>query len=504
MRSSSLALFSSVCLAGCIWSPASGTEKENTASVSLSGWATAQMVQIDIKARNYDTGALDLITSVMSTSTDLFGDALYGWSATLTPAQLPRKYWAPTIVGGNPAGRLEISGFQGPYQLYTFSDAAQDCAIDEMNNGEGQRDAGLDCSDGTTTVLFDNTGYGLGAESLAYSTLVNKTLDGVNVKVISYLSQGNTVYAAVCSPLAGTGLPISVYNHGGMGGINVPDAMGNPTSVETTWCVDWAKKGWVFAMSAYRGEPLRVPTTWNLSPTTWTSTGAVEVNLGEVNDSMRLLAIVQAMANVDVNHTLLWGASHGGGITLRAIERGAKVQAAIASFPATDWVQLYNDCVATTAGAPSSPEGQFCALVTAMMQSVTGGTPVTKTAAYQWRSPTYFQPDLRLRQDVKLLVQQGVLDPIVRVSETCNFAVQAGFPATTQWRVPNNLTPGDYATGTVAGCSQVWQPSTRPTNTWPGNRYFMAYDGLVHAYWNAMVVDFYNFVNSLGWSPTPW
>lgn len=504
MRLSSLVLMSSLCLGACIWQPASGTEKENTATINLSGWATAQMVQVDIKARNYDTGALDLITSVTSTSTDLFGDSLYSWSASLTPAQLPRKYWAPTIVGGNPAGRLEINGFQGPYPLYTFSKPAQDCASDAMSNGETQRDAGVDCSDGTTTALFDNSGYGLAPEALTYSTLVNKTLDGVNVKVISYLSQGNTVYAAVCSPLAGTGLPISVYSHGGMGGINVPDAMGNPTSLETTWCVDWAKKGWVFAMSAYRGEPLRVPTTWSASPTIWNSTGSVEVNLGEVNDTMRLLAIVQALPSVDANHTLLWGASHGGGITLRAIERGAKAQAAISTFPATDWSLLYNNCVATTAGAPGSPEGQFCALVTAIMQSVTGGTPVTRAAAYQWRSPAFFQSDLRLRPDVKVLVQHGILDPIVRVSESCSFAAQAGFPADTQWRVPNNAIPGSYGTAPVAGCSQVWKPSTRPTASWPGNRYFMVYDALVHAYGAPMVVDFFNFVNSLGWSPTPW
>jgi hypothetical protein len=503
MRLSSLVLTSAF-LTGCIWQPASGTEKENTASVGLSGWASGPTVAIDLKARNYDTGALDPITSVMSTTYDLFGDGLYSWSATLTPAQLPRKYWAPTIVGGNPAGRLEITGFEGASKLYTFSDAAQDCTIDEMNDGETQPNAGLTCSDGLSTVLFDNTGVGLAAEAVTSSTIVNKTLDGVNIKVISYLSQGHTVYAAICSPLAGAGLPISIYNHGGVGGINVPDAMGNPTSVETTWCVDWAKKGWVFAMSAYRGEPLRVPATWSVAPTSWTSTGAIETNLGEVNDSMRLLAIVQAMPSVDVDHTLMWGPSHGGGVTLRAIERGARVQAAIATFPATDWVTLYNDCEATTTGDPTSPEGQFCAFVTAMLQSVTGGTPGTHAAAYHWRSPTFFASDLKLRQDVKLLLQQGILDPIVRVGQTCSFATQAGFPADTQWHVPNNLTPGSFVTGAVAGCPQVWKASARPTASWPANRYFMVYDALLHAYWGAMTADFFNFVNSLTWSPTPW
>ena len=59
-------------------------------------------------------------------------------------------------------------------------------------------------------------------------------------------------------------------------------------------------------------------------------------------------------------------------------------------------------------------------------------------------------------------------------------------------------------TGTVAGCPQVWKNSARPTTTWPANRYFMAYDNLAHAYWDAMTVDFLNFVNSLAWSPTPW
>ena len=115
-----------------------------------------------------------------------------------------------------------------------------------------------------------------------------------------------------------------------------------------------------------------------------------------------------------------------------------------------------------------------------------------------------FEALLKLRPDVKLLLQQGIADPIVRVGQTCSFATQAGFPPETQWHVPNNLTPGSFVTGTVAGCPQVWKNSARPTTTWPANRYFMAYDNLAHAYWDAMTVDFLNFVNSLAWSPTPW
>ncbi len=497
MRISSFVLTSSIVLTGCIWDPPSGTEHENTASVPMLGWVTAQNTQVDIKARNYATGTFDLITSVMSGTDDTFGDGMYSWSATLTSLQLPRNYWVPPSVGGNPAGRLELAGFMGTNQMYTFTEAAQTCTAAEMDNGETQQNAGTHCASGNTTVLFDNNGYGLGADATTSTTPVNKTVSGVNVKVISYLSQGNTVYAAICSPLSGTGRPIAIYNHGGSDGLNSP--LGLP-EYDTNLCVQWASNGWVFAMSTYRGETLRVPSTWSTSPTSWSSTGAIQTNLGEVNDAMRLLAIVQALPNVNRAHTLMWGGSHGGGITLRAVERGAKVQAAIASFPATDWVQLYNDCVTTTTSGPTTPEGQFCALVTSLLQTQTGGTPTSNVAAYNWRSPTYFSADLKLRPDVKILLQQGIADPIVRISQTCNFATQAGFPADTQWHVPNNLTPGSSVTGTVTGCPQAWKPTSRPIASWPANRYFMVYDGLGHAFLNdAMSADFINFANSFGW-----
>ncbi len=491
-------MLSSLLSLGCIWDPASGTQKEDNATLYLSGWATDQGIQVDIKARNSDTGALDLITSVLSTSSDTFGDNLYAWSATLTPTQLPRKYWAPTIVGGNPAGRLEITGFQGSNAMYTFSEAAQTCTVDKMDDGETQSDAGLDCSDGNKTVLFDNSGVGLAPESVTYTTLSSKTVDGVNARVISYQSQGNTVYAAICSPLSGTGLPISVYNHGGGLGTVFAEADG---------CVAWAKKGWVLAMSSYRNEPLRIPATWSTAPfpvaATYTSTGALETNLGEVNDVMRLLAIAQSLPNVNVNHTLMWGGSHGGGITLRALERGARVQAAVAMFPATDWAQLYNDCVATAASPPTPDDATVCNAVNAQLQASTGGTPATRAAAYQWRSPTYFASDLKLRQDVKLLVQQGLADTLVRPSQTCSFAAQAGFPADTQWHVPNNTTPGSYTTAAATGCSQTWKGASRPTTSWPANRYFMVYDSIIHEAGPALWLDFINFANALAWSPTP-
>lgn len=176
------------------------------------------------------------------------------------------------------------------------------------------------------------------------------------------------------------------------------------------------------------------------------------------------------------------------------------MQAANRVVPRDRLDAAHNDCATATANGPATFEGQFCAAVNAALQTQTGGTPVSKPATYNWRSPTYFQADLKLRPEVKILLQQGIADPIVRVGQTCSFAAQAGFPADTQWRVPNNLTPGSHTTGTVTSCSQVWKNSGRPTTIWPANRYFMVYDALGHGFGSdAMTVDFLNFANSFGW-----
>ena len=56
------------------------------------------------------------------------------------------------------------------------------------------------------------------------------------------------------------------------------------------------------------------------------SEGRKEVCLGEVDDVLQMLAIADVQPYVKPDRVLMWGGSHGGCVTLRAIERGAPGQ----------------------------------------------------------------------------------------------------------------------------------------------------------------------------------
>ena len=98
----------------------------------------------------------------------------------------------------------------------------------------------------------------------------------------------------ICTPTSGGPYPVVIYNHGGTGAgdggningvitatgwtsqpTNGPDSLGQ--------CIDWAKRGWVFATSAYRGENVNITAAAPASPATppypsgtWQSGGTIE------------------------------------------------------------------------------------------------------------------------------------------------------------------------------------------------------------------------------------
>jgi len=478
---------------GCMWSPANHSHKENTETIAISGWASGAGKTVLIKARNYDTDLIEVVGSAVSGATESpSGSGLYPWSVT-SPA-LARKYWAPNGLGvtNRSIGRAELSAHQDSAQLLTFTEAAQGCAVNKLLAGETLSMAGQQCSDGNQVILHDNSGVNVASEPVSWTVVSSKVLGSpsVHVSVVKYNSDGSDVYGLVCAPTAGTTHKTVMYNHGGMWGLS---------EGESTWCLDWARNGWVWAMSAYRGETLRVPAAWGMGGTEWTSGGIVETSLGEVKDVLRLLQITRAQPTVNTSQVLMWGASHGGAITLRAIQSGALVNAAIALAPATDWAQIFNDCL-------GNPDPVCAAIVdtanppASFLATEMGGTPATHPRSYAWRSPYSFPLDLAARKDVKVAIMHGIADATVHVKQACKLATSAWGTEFKAWHVPTATTAGAYSTAPVAGCEGItWTAAPRPTSSWPDNRYLLVYDGLTHALGTNITTDFLNLVLSLGW-----
>ena len=269
---------------------------------------------------------------------------------------------------------------------------------------------------------------------------------GVIVERVGYRSDGLLIFAKQCRPDDTARHAIVVYNHGGFAGL-APDS-------ETARCEMTAQLGYVWLGSSYRGEDR--------------SEGTVEVCLGEVDDVLAMIRIgaAQPYATGDVG---MYGASHGGCITQRALQRGAPVKVAIDIFGPTDWTSLY----AYWQARGSSADQQLMSV----LETATGGTPATKPDEYAKRSPINFVA--AFPASVPLLVTHGTNDAIVPVVQSCNLAMPAmlssyhvssqgmelATPPTTceQTPVPSNATP-------------------RPSPAWPMNRYLVIYDGMNHEF----------------------
>jgi hypothetical protein len=159
-------------------------------------------------------------------------------------------------------------------------------------------------------------------------------------------------------------------------------------------CLDWAKRGWVFATSAYRGESINIASTDTAFPAgSWPSDGNIELCMGEVTDVMALTDLVMnhasAVALGAAGHTVspnvsgkmfMYGYSHGGCITWRAVEQGAPVNAFSVIEGFTDFRLTYLTVLAEPPPSPPPPPPP---------QPVVAAIG---SGAYQWGISTY-QPD---------------------------------------------------------------------------------------------------------------
>ena len=407
---------------------------------------------------------------------------------------LALNYWAPQKIVADLAtsqGHLELFATAGGQNLDTFSAAALASA---QASGQDPQTAAANFSDGKSTVLFDPNGVGSGPET-PWVTVAGMISDShspyyspVAWSIGTYtVENGTKIYALVCSPPEGGPYPVVVFNHGGTGsgdGGNLngvvtaqgwtvqpvllgangqpvigPNGLPTPIPDSLGQCLDWAKRGWVFATSAYRGEGVTITSASSqFSPpaTPWMSDGKVEFCMGEVTDVMALtdllvnhtgsilLGNTSEKVKINVNgQVLMYGYSHGGCITHRAVEQGAPVNAFSVIEGFTDFPLNYLNWTS------NGQTQQNAAIAAGAWQPGVATSVYLPDAAhvmgYNWRSAHYFasRGDLSIQKfkTMPILILQGDVDTAnpVFLDEPAEIAADIG--ATSIFVGPNGLAP---------------------------------------------------------------
>ena len=504
MRDLRTALLLVACLAllSCVTSPLSRSPADSRQPVKLSGFLLSGGHPVTIQAVNQNTGTLDALGSTNSSTigmsqTDATGTAytLYPWSWTYPKAKgvLPKNYWSPQSIVADlqtAQGHAELFATTNDnLPLITFSPGAAQAATQAMG---GNLENGSKFSDGTSVVLFDQNGVGFGQES-AWTNVQGMSMTPptsgflpVTWSVGSYTVENGakTIYALICAPTTGGPYPVAIFNHGGTGSTDGGNINGSITAAGWTTqpsgpdslgqCIDWAKRGWVFATSAYRGENVNIASSSPAFPSiTRQSSGTIEFCMGEITDVMALTDLVVNRAsaiqlgatgqtvspNVNKNKVFMYGYSHGGCITWRAVEQGAPITAFSVVEGFTDLRLTYLEALANgatqTVAAIASGAYQFG--VSTFQPDASG------VMGYNWRSAHYFasRGDLSVQKfkAMPILILHGDNETDV-VLNAANMPVSS--PNPTPLAQPALIAKDIGATNLFVGPAGVAAPTSEP------------------------------------------
>jgi alpha/beta superfamily hydrolase len=289
-------------------------------------------------------------------------------------------------------------------------------------------------------------------EWLSAETTVD--LRDVVMERVTYKSGDLTIFGQVCRPADPGPHPVLVFNHGGFGGL--PD-WEDPNG----FCAQATKSGWAVAESSYRGED--------------GSDGDVEVCLGEVDDVLAMLDIVRAQSYADPDRIAMFGVSHGGCVTSRAVERGADVDVAVDVAGPANWGPLIKT-VDRAAQAPTTNPTlkQVYRTTVDRVEKSIGGSPDQYPERYAERSP---DPKKIARWDKPFLIMHGGADTIVPVQQSCVLANKVG-----GFRAHRIDTQGGVVPQAPPGCGQLtWDdPPGSSTVDFDADRYLLVYDRVDH------------------------
>ena len=145
--------------------PPSRTDSESSAPVSLQGYTVFPGQRITIQAVDQNTGNLVTRGTAISATSGFPAQtpggtnySIYPWS--FDAGVLPANFWSPQSIVADLAtsqGHLELFASADGNNFYTFSPAAWNSVV---LSGEDPVTAGVQYSDGKSTVLFDQSGVG--------------------------------------------------------------------------------------------------------------------------------------------------------------------------------------------------------------------------------------------------------------------------------------------------------------------------------------------------------
>lgn len=221
----------------------------------------------------------------------------------------------------------------------------------------------------------------------------------LSIQTFEYESDGLNVTGLIARPNDGEKRPVVILNHGGFSGLTGYDAMK---------IKEIALEGYIVVASTYRGE----------EGLAGGSDGEMDILGDEVRDVLNLLECVEKMEGTNGKVGML-GGSHGGGITLHALARTDKVDAAVAmAAPASMFAQTTRKLAEDWAKTPAKQEMFLAFFMTPAaldrMKGIFGwidgeAAPVAEVRRNLLRrSPVYFVG----RISVPLLFFYGEKDPV--------------------------------------------------------------------------------------------
>lgn len=138
----------------------------------------------------------------------------------------------------------------------------------------------------------------------------------INVREITYLSDGLKIKGFVAAPKNGKNLPVIIYNRGGN------REFGMLNEFEIYWMAKYANWGYVVIGSQYRG--------------CCGSEGKDEFGGADVRDVLNLFPALAQISEADPDRIGMWGWSRGGMMTFLALAQNVKIRAAVIGAPATN------------------------------------------------------------------------------------------------------------------------------------------------------------------------
>lgn len=285
------------------------------------------------------------------------------------------------------------------------------------------------------------------------------TTNAGKVYKAAYKVAGSERLAQVCVPSSAGPHPIFVVNHGGFVGLQ-------NELTDRTYCNIGLAKGYVTVEAQYRGE----------SDTGFgASAGSIEFCNGEATDVIELLKIARRRCDVDPKRVAALGISHGGCVTLQLASRNVALRALVDIVGPTRAAPLYEYHAANRTTGSAAEQKAHNELADNIPLWV-GGTPTTVPQAYDDRSPA-----LRAKNFVKtpIMIVHGTADYVVPHAQSCELREALISAGASFVNLHVNTSLG-LVTDQVPSCAQAAYASGLPAS-YPGDHYFIVFDGQGHA-----------------------